>query len=57
MMDTLLQDMACAMVEAYGETKNKKAACYKVEKDYPDIATEIIHGMWTAIDAYVDLNS
>lgn len=55
-MDIILQEIAYLMVKTYDETKNKHDACHKIEEAYPDINKDIIHGMWAAIDAYIDIN-
>ncbi len=56
-MNIILQEVAYLMVIIYDKTKNKTDACHRVERIYPDIDKNIIHGMWAAIDAYIDIKN
>lgn len=49
-------DAAYAMQDAYKSNSNRENACIDVLHKFPKEDIEVLHAMWDAIDAYVDMN-
>ncbi len=49
-----LEEVAYLMVAAYNKPQNMDAACQEIAEKCPGVEDDIIRGMWSAIDAYVD---
>jgi hypothetical protein len=51
-----IQDAAYDMEYAYRKTLTKEKAIEFVQKKNPNINSSMLHSMWAAIDAYIDIN-
>ena len=52
-----ITNAAYAMQAAYIESGDRETAVLAVIKKYPDFDESILEAMWSAIDAFVDLNT
>ena len=53
-MDTILEEWAISMADAYRRSSNRENACALVLHQYPGIPADIRHAMWEAIAAFID---
>lgn len=57
MNEQLIETLAYATQEAYLEHNNRETAILYILEQMPDADVDTLRIMWSAIDAYVDINS
>ena len=52
-----IQEIAYEMEKAYKTNKTQGEAVEDVKKAYPEADVNLLWAMWSAIDAYIDINT